>query len=128
MSLITVRELRIGFRGPLLLDGVSCQIESGQRIGLLGRNGAVKTMFLRILSGQVDPDGGQVGFAPGATVSLLPQEVPQHLTGTIQAVVAQGPPSPRTTKRPGKPSGGSSEFWPTCNWRPTPALNPLLPE
>jgi ATP-binding cassette subfamily F protein uup len=90
MSLITVRELRIGFRGPLLLDGVSCQIEPGQRIGLLGRNGAGKTTLLRILSGQMEPDGGQVVFAPGATVSLLPQDVPQHLTGTIQELVAQG--------------------------------------
>ena len=36
MPLITVKELRIGFRGPPLLDGVSCQIEPGQRIGLLG--------------------------------------------------------------------------------------------
>ena len=60
MSLITVRELRIGFRGPLLLDGVSCQIEPGQRIGLLGRNGAGKTTLLRILSGQLEPDGGGV--------------------------------------------------------------------
>jgi len=90
MSLITVRDLRIGFRGPLLLDGVSCQIEPRQRIGLLGRNGAGKTTFLRILSGQVEPDGGEVEFAPGATVSLLPQDVPQHLAGTIQEVVAQG--------------------------------------
>jgi len=92
MSLITVRELRIGFRGPLLLDGVSCQIEPGQRIGLLGRNGAGKTTFLRILSGQVESDGGQVSYAPGTTVSLLPQDVPQDLTGTIQEVVAQGLP------------------------------------
>ncbi|HUE69527.1 MAG TPA: ATP-binding cassette domain-containing protein [Pirellulaceae bacterium] len=94
MNLITIRDLRIGFRGPLLLDGVSCQIEPGQRIGLLGRNGAGKTTFLRILSGQVEPDDGQVAFAPGATVSLLPQDVPQHLTGTIHAIVSQGDPSP----------------------------------
>ena len=90
MSLVTVKELRIGFRGPLLLDGVSCQIEPGERVGLLGRNGAGKTTLLRILSGQVEPDGGQVVYAPGATVSLLPQDVPQHLTGTIQDLVAQG--------------------------------------
>src|SRR5262245_35189402 len=92
MSLVTVRELRIGFRGPPLLDGVSSQIELGQRIGLLGRNGAGKTTFLRILSGHVAPDGGDVVLAPEATVSLLEQEVPQHLTGTIQEVVRGGLP------------------------------------
>jgi ATP-binding cassette subfamily F protein uup len=90
MSLTTVSQLRIGFRGPTLLDGVSCQIESGQRIGLLGRNGAGKTTLLRILSGEVEPDGGQVTFAPGVNVSLLPQEVPQNLTGLICEVVAEG--------------------------------------
>jgi ABC transport system ATP-binding/permease protein len=93
MNLIAVRELRIGFRGPALLDGVSCEIEPGQRIGLSGRNGAGKTTFLRILSGQVEPDGGQVGIAQGITVSLLPQDVPQQLAGTIHNVVAQGLPS-----------------------------------
>ena len=93
MSLITVKELRIGFRGPPLLDGVSCQIEPGQRIGLLGRNGAGKTTLLRILSGQVEPDGGQVLFAPGATASLLPQEVPQDVKGSIGEVVAEGLPA-----------------------------------
>jgi ATP-binding cassette subfamily F protein uup len=92
MSLVTISDLRIGFRGPPLLDGVSCQIEPGQRIGLLGRNGAGKTTLLRILGGEVEPDGGLVAFAPGAKVSLLPQEVPQDLTGTIEAIVAQGIP------------------------------------
>jgi ATP-binding cassette subfamily F protein uup len=89
MNVITVSQLRIGFRGPTLLDGVSCQIESGQRIGLLGRNGAGKTTLLRILSGEVEPDGGQVTFAPGVRVSLLPQEVPQDLRGSISEVVSQ---------------------------------------
>ena len=92
MSLVTVRELRIGFRGPPLLDGISCQIEPGQRIGLLGRNGSGKTTLLRILSGVVDPDGGQIVYAPGATVSLLPQDVPDDLTGTTYDVVAEGLP------------------------------------
>src|SRR6266404_6026359 len=92
MSLVTVRELRIGFRGPPLLDGVSCQIEPGQQIGLLGRNGAGKTTLLRILSGQVEPDDGQVVFAPGTTISLLPQDVPHQVVGAIQDVVSQGLP------------------------------------
>lgn len=90
MPLITIQDLRIGFRGQSLLDGVSCQIESGQRIGLLGRNGSGKTTFMRIICGDVEPDGGQVSLTAGTKVSLLPQDVPQDLRGTIAEVVGQG--------------------------------------
>ncbi len=90
MPLITIRDLSIRYRGPALLDGVDCTIEPGQRIGLLGRNGAGKTTFMRILRGDVQPDGGQVIFASGTKVSLLPQDVPKDVRGSIAAVVAQG--------------------------------------
>jgi ATP-binding cassette subfamily F protein uup len=92
MPLVSVKDLRIGYRGPPLLDGVSCQIEPGQRIGLLGRNGSGKTTFMRILCGQVQPDGGQVVFAPGTKLSLLPQDVPREMAGTVSEVVAAGIP------------------------------------
>ena len=90
MALITVSDLTIGFRGPPLLDEVSCTIDAGQRIALLGRNGAGKTTFLRILSGDVAPDSGQVTFAPGLRLSLLPQDVPADLTGLVRDVVSSG--------------------------------------
>ncbi len=90
MAQITVKELCIGFRGPLLLDHVSCQIEPGQRIGLLGRNGAGKTTLLRVLSGEVEPDAGEVAYSPGTKISLLPQEVPQELTGRVIDLVTAG--------------------------------------
>ncbi|WP_425618584.1 ATP-binding cassette domain-containing protein [Anatilimnocola sp. NA78] len=90
MPLVTVRDLSIGFRGPLLLDGVNCQIDVGQRIGLLGRNGAGKTTFMRIISGEVQPDGGDVTYAPGFKMSLLPQDVPQDISGLVHDVIAAG--------------------------------------
>ncbi len=92
MPLVSVKDLRIGYRGPPLLDGVSCQIEPGERIGLLGRNGSGKTTFMRILSGHVEPDGGQVTFMPGTKFSLLPQDVPQQIAGSVAEVVAAGLP------------------------------------
>ena len=51
MPLITLRDVRVRFRGPPLLDNVSCHIEAGQRIGLLGRNGAGKTTTLKSIMG-----------------------------------------------------------------------------
>lgn len=90
MSLITITELTIGFRGPTLLDSVDCRIELGQRIGLLGRNGTGKTTFMRILSGEIEPDSGQVQLAPRTHISLLPQDVPRDVDGTVSEVVARG--------------------------------------
>ncbi len=90
MPLITIRDLSIRFRGPALLDGVDCTIEPGQRIGLLGRNGAGKTTLMRMLQGDVQPDHGQIMFAAGTKVSLLPQDVPHDIQGTITSVVAEG--------------------------------------
>jgi ABC transport system ATP-binding/permease protein len=90
MSLVTLQDLSIRFRGPVLLDSVHCQIHRGQRIGLLGRNGTGKSTLLRILSGDVEPDGGQVVFAPGATVARLTQEVPSDMQGRVHEIVASG--------------------------------------
>ena len=92
MPLVTIRNLHLRFRGPPLLDGVSCHIENGQRIGLLGRNGAGKTSLLRMLGGMARPDAGEVAFAPGATVALLQQDVPQDLDGAVRDIVASGLP------------------------------------
>ena len=88
MPLITLQELSVRFRGPPLLDDVSSVIEPGDRIGLLGRNGSGKTTLMRILCGAQEPDHGSVRFAPGAKVSLLPQDVPADLVGPIATIVA----------------------------------------
>ena len=93
MPLVTLRDLSLRFRGPPLLDAVTCHVEAGQRIGLLGRNGAGKTSLLRLLAGAIEPDGGAVVYAPGATVALLQQDVPQDLAGPVHDVVAAGLPT-----------------------------------
>lgn len=90
MALISLNDVSIRFRGPVLLDDVSCQIESGQRIGLLGRNGAGKTTLMKMICGVVQPDHGKIVVAPGVTTSLLPQDVPQDIVGRIEDVVEAG--------------------------------------
>ncbi len=93
MALVTIRELSIGFHGPLLLEKISCQIQRGQRVGLLGRNGAGKSTLLRILCGQVEPDDGEVVLAVGTRASLLRQDMPRGVRGRVCELVAGGLPA-----------------------------------
>jgi len=90
MALISASNLSLTFSGPLLLDGISLQIHAGERICLLGRNGEGKSTLMRILAGELSPDGGEVGWSKGLTMASLPQEVPADLSGTIYDVVASG--------------------------------------
>jgi ABC transport system ATP-binding/permease protein len=87
MPLISLEDLSIRYRGPLLLDGVSAKIDAGQRIGLLGRNGAGKSTLLKIIDGQVIPDAGTVVIQSGTKICQLRQDVPSDVTGTVAEVV-----------------------------------------
>lgn len=90
MSLITIKDLTIQFRGPALLDGVDCEIAAGQKIGLLGRNGAGKTTLMRMLMGDVEPDHGSIQFASGCRVAMMQQEVPDGGDESNLEIVLQG--------------------------------------
>ena len=90
MPLLNITELSYHLRGKALLDAVSCRVEPRERIGLLGRNGAGKTTFMRLLCGEIEGDGGTLAFAPGSRVARLPQEVPLDLAGPVTEIVRQG--------------------------------------
>jgi ATP-binding cassette subfamily F protein uup len=62
---------------------------------------------MRLLQGEYQPDRGSIQVANGATVSLLPQDVPQDMVGTIESVVAEGILAPRGTARKGQLSADS---------------------
>ncbi len=71
---ISVSDLTKEFEvGKKILDGLSFQIDQGERVGLLGRNGAGKTTFFKILTGELDYDGGQVMVAPDKALGLISQ-------------------------------------------------------
>jgi ATP-binding cassette subfamily F protein uup len=90
MALLSIYDLSINFGGPQLLDGVTFQIEAGERIGLLGRNGSGKSTLMKLLSGQISPDAGSFVRSGDVRVAMLPQEVPNNLPGTVYDIVASG--------------------------------------
>ncbi|MBO5917850.1 MAG: ABC-F family ATP-binding cassette domain-containing protein, partial [Oscillospiraceae bacterium] len=74
-----VKEYEVGSR---ILDGLSFQVDTGERVGLLGKNGSGKTTVFRILTGEVDYDEGDVMIAPGRRLGLISQipVYPAHFT------------------------------------------------
>ena len=73
--------------GHNVLDGLTFQIDQGERVGLLGRNGAGKTTLFKILTGELDYDEGQVTVAQGRRVGLISQ-IPVYPAGyTVEDVL-----------------------------------------
>lgn len=90
MALIGLQDVSLGFGGPLLLEAVNFQIERGEWIGLLGRNGAGKSSLLKLVYGELQPDSGSLARQQNLKVAFLPQEVPQDLAGSVTEIVAGG--------------------------------------
>lgn len=90
MALINLKDVCLRFGGPLLLDEVELVIRPGERVCLLGRNGAGKSSLMKVIDGQVEPDSGAVARARGLRTALLPQMVPTDLTGPVSRVVRSG--------------------------------------
>ncbi len=93
MSQITIQQLTIGYQGPQLLTEVDCRINSGERIGLLGRNGAGKTTLMRLLMGMEKADEGKIEFAADTRIAFLQQDVPDQVEDTITQVIETGLPA-----------------------------------
>jgi ATP-binding cassette subfamily F protein uup len=90
MALLSLRDVRLAFGGPELFNGVSLQMERRERVCLVGRNGAGKSTLMKIISGDIKPDAGEVINEQGLRIASLDQEVPQDLNGTVFEIVAAG--------------------------------------
>ncbi len=90
MALISLQEVSLGFGGPLLLEEINLQIERGEWVGLLGRNGMGKSTLLKLVNGDLEPGSGVVARQQNLRVAYLPQEIPQGLAGTVTEIVASG--------------------------------------
>ena len=89
MPVATLSAVRFGHGTRILLDDVSLSIESGEKIGLVGRNGFGKTTLMRMLAGELPPDTGSASVTRGARVAFLTQDPRLDPADTLRSSVAR---------------------------------------
>ena len=90
MALLGMQDINIAFGGPAVLINANFTIERGERVCLLGRNGAGKSTVMKLLDGTMTTDTGIITRQTGVSVTRLEQEVPEDVTGSTFDVVAAG--------------------------------------
>ena len=86
---ISIRDLTKAFEVKKnILDGLTFQVQHGERVGILGRNGAGKTTLFRLMTGELTEDRGDIDIARGkrmGLVSQIPRYPPDY---TVEDVLA----------------------------------------
>jgi len=90
MPLLQLRQVTLKYSSAPLLDQIDFQVDAGERICLLGRNGAGKTSLMRIITGEETPNEGEIILPDAAVVTRLIQEIPDDITGTVMEVLHSG--------------------------------------
>jgi ATP-binding cassette subfamily F protein uup len=90
MPLFTLDAVSVAFGHLPLLDRVAFQVDPGERVAVIGRNGTGKSTLLKVIAGDVQPDAGTVWRQPGVVVSRLDQDVPLATDRPVFDVVAEG--------------------------------------
>ncbi len=118
MALISLENVSLGFGGPRLFDGINLQIEQGEWLGLLGRNGMGKSTLLKLVNGDINPQDGSVSRQQNLRTAYLPQEVPAGIVGKVFDIVADGLERLRasTMSITGRDSFKWSRSSRACNW------------
>ena len=87
MPILSVQNILLRFGGPPLLDGVSFDVEAGDRICLVGRNGEGKSTLLKVLTGEMEANSGEIIKKTGLKVARMIQEIPASIDGTVRDIV-----------------------------------------
>ena len=90
MPIVAFQNVQFSVGGPPLLDQAQFSLERGERVAVIGRNGAGKSTFLKLINGEHKPDDGEVRIESGVRIARLEQEVPHDWRGPVFDVVAQG--------------------------------------
>jgi ATP-binding cassette, subfamily F, member 3 len=84
--MLTLAEVRLR-RGPqVLIDGASCSIFRGEKVGIVGRNGCGKSTLLALIRGELAPDAGEYRAPPGLAIAAVAQELPATESTLVEYV------------------------------------------
>ncbi len=86
--MLTIQDLTYRVEGRPLLEGAGVTIAAGEHVGLVGRNGTGKSTLLRLIAGELQPDGGSIQLAGAARVGRLRQEAPAGPDSLLDTVLA----------------------------------------
>jgi len=90
MPLVVLDQISHAYGHLPLLDRAALQVEPGERIAIIGRNGTGKSTLMQIIGGEMQPDAGTVWTQPGARVARLVQDVPLSANKPVFDVIADG--------------------------------------
>jgi ATP-binding cassette subfamily F protein uup len=90
MPYITLDNASLAFGHHALLDKASFQLDAGERVGLIGRNGAGKSSLLKALAGEIKLDDGKLWTAQSVSTVYVPQEPELNPDHTVYQGVAEG--------------------------------------
>lgn len=90
MELVRLTNAQLAFGTHPILDHSDFQINSGERICIVGRNGAGKSSLLKVLNGEQQLDDGTLQFVNEVTIARLEQDPPRGQTGSVYEFVSEG--------------------------------------
>ncbi|WOG30324.1 ATP-binding cassette domain-containing protein [Endozoicomonas sp. 8E] len=90
MPLLRFDNINLAYGDHPLMDGAEFQIRKGERVCLLGRNGAGKSTMMKLVSGKIDADDGSIWRKPGMRIGVLNQDLPEQDEKKVYDVVASG--------------------------------------
>jgi ATP-binding cassette subfamily F protein 3 len=88
MTVLAIRNLTLRVGGRALLEGAEMTLDTGRRLGLVGRNGVGKSTLLKAITGEIQPDAGEVRLAARARLGHVAQEAPGGDGSLLDAVLA----------------------------------------
>lgn len=90
MSILSLDNLHFAVGHHALLDGVFLNMDAGDKIGIVGRNGAGKSSLLKIIAGKMPADDGKISIQNGLKTVFVPQEMPFDEHASVFDIVSSG--------------------------------------